>query len=75
MLVCSCHRLAALRFTSAVDVAAARLLLLPRCTVQEALITAAQVNLQADETDYSSWPVKELRRFLTERGVVSPAGC
>ncbi|KAL4436141.1 hypothetical protein ABPG77_005589 [Micractinium sp. CCAP 211/92] len=23
----------------------------------------------ADETDYSSWPVKELRRFLTERGV------
>ncbi|PRW60637.1 CD2 antigen cytoplasmic tail-binding 2 [Chlorella sorokiniana] len=26
---------------------------------------------QADETDYSSWPVKELRRFLTERGVDS----
>ncbi len=28
----------------------------------------------ADETDYSSWPVKELRRFLTERGVVSGFG-
>lgn len=28
----------------------------------------------ADETDYSSWPVKELRRFLTERGVVSGRG-
>ncbi len=30
--------------------------------------------LQADKTDYSSWPVKELRRFLTERGVVSLVG-
>ena len=28
----------------------------------------------ADETDYSSWPVKELRRFLSERGVVSAGG-
>lgn len=72
LLVCSCCRLAALRFTFAVDVAAEGLLL-PCCTVQEALITAAQINLQADKTDYSSWPVKELRRFLTERGVVSPA--
>lgn len=27
--------------------------------------------MQADETDYSGWPVKELRRFLTERDVVS----
>ena len=24
-----------------------------------------------DTTDYGSWPVKELRRFLLERGVVS----
>ena len=23
---------------------------------------------EADQVDYSSWPVKELRRFLTERG-------
>jgi hypothetical protein len=28
----------------------------------------------ADATDYSSWPVKELRRFLAERGVVSERG-
>jgi hypothetical protein len=29
----------------------------------------------ADTTDYASWPIKELRRFLTERGVVSFALC
>ena len=28
---------------------------------------------EADQVDYSSWPVKELRRFLTERGV-DPSG-
>ena len=28
---------------------------------------------EADRVDYSSWPVKELRRFLTERGV-DPSG-
>lgn len=27
----------------------------------------------ADTTNYASWPIKELRRFLTERGVVSAA--
>ena len=28
---------------------------------------------EADQVDYSSWPVKELRRFLTERGA-DPSG-
>ena len=28
-----------------------------------------QQSQEADQVDYSSWPVKELRRFLTERGV------
>ena len=37
---------------------------------------AAQPRLAVQEADrvaYSSWPVKELRRFLTERGV-DPSG-
>ena len=24
---------------------------------------------EAEQVDYSTWPIKELRRFLTERGV------
>jgi CD2 antigen cytoplasmic tail-binding protein 2 len=32
---------------------------------------AAAAAAEPDVVDYSSWPVKELRRFLTERGVDS----
>ena len=46
-----------------------------RCCLQQVVngnSTAAQPRRavqEADRVDYSSWPVKELRRFLTERGV------
>ena len=30
---------------------------------------------EGDEVDYQSWPIKELRRFLTERGIVSCSLC
>jgi hypothetical protein len=36
-----------------------------------AAAAAAPAAPEADAVDYSSWPVKELRRFLTERGVDS----
>lgn len=29
--------------------------------------SAAPAELEAEQVDYSSWPIKELRRFLTER--------
>ena len=32
------------------------------------------MHLQGSAVDYASWPIKELRRFLTERGEDS-AGC
>ena len=33
--------------------------------------SAGQLPAEEAEVDYHSWPVRELRRFLTERGVVS----
>ena len=34
---------------------------------------AAAASQPAVDVDYSSWPVKELKRFLTERGEVLPS--
>jgi len=40
----------------------------------EMVVAAVQENeKEEDKTDYSSWPIKELRRFLEERGV-DPSG-
>jgi hypothetical protein len=36
---------------------------------------APSVGTEGQEVvDYSSWPIKELRRFCSERGVVSAGG-
>ena len=34
-------------------------------------LSAGQLSTDEAEVDYHSWPIKELRRFLTERGLVS----
>lgn len=36
--------------------------------LQATAAAAAPVQQEAEQVDYRTWPVKELRRFLTERG-------
>ena len=38
-------------------------------------LSAGQLMAEEAEVDYHSWPIKELRRFLTERGLVSCSRC
>lgn len=40
-----------------------------------AKVNAGQPPAEEAEVDYHSWPIKELRRFLTERGLVSNCPC
>ena len=50
-----------------------RVILLQNCMMQASGSKGAAPDREADAVDYARWPIKELRRFLTERGA-DPAG-
>ena len=46
----------------------------PIAGTKEPAAAPAAAPVAVDTTDYASWPIKELRRYLTERGIVRCTG-